>query len=209
MKILIIDHQPLAREGLKQILSEALGCVQFDEVGDPIEAIRLIRERKADLVVLEFPFLASRGLDFLKQMKQARLECPVLVLGGHPEELIAKWALSADAAGFVSRNAPAQEIMTAARKLVAGGRYISPVLAEGLAWDRRKDNEKLPHETLSQREFEVLNLIALGKSVTDIANDLHLSVKTVSTHRARILRKMGMKANAELILYAIRSGLVS
>ncbi len=202
MKVLIIDHQAVVREGLKRIVSEALRSVEFGEAEDPEGTIKLIRETKWDLVVLDFPFPTSRGLDFLRRIREARIKAPVLALGGHPEELNAKWALRAGVAGFVSKNAPVEEIVTATRKVAAGQRYMSPGLADRLTWDLVKDIGRPPHESLSQRELEVLRMIASGKTVTEIANELALSVKTISSHRARILEKTGLRNTPELMRYA-------
>jgi two-component system, NarL family, invasion response regulator UvrY len=208
MKVLIIDRQPLAKEGLKRVMSETFGQVHFAEAEDPEKAIKLIRQRKWDLIILDFPFPTSRGLELLKEIREANSKAPVLTLGNYPEELSAKWALRAGATGFISKNAPVEELATALRKVIAGRRYLSPELAERLTWNLVKDSPMAPHEKLSQRELEVLRMIAQGKTVTDIANELALSVKTISSYRARILEKMEMRTTADLIRYALQNRLV-
>jgi two-component system invasion response regulator UvrY len=181
--------------------------VEFIEVQEQEQAAKLTREGKWDLVLLDFPSPTSQVLELLREVRQAPAKAPVLVVGNDPEHLNAKWAFRAGANGFVGKNAQAKEIATAARRVFAGHRYVSPSLAEELAWELVKHSGKPPHDHLSQRELEVLRLLASGRTVTEIAGDLGLSVRTVSTYRARILDKMEMRTNADLIRYALQNGL--
>jgi two-component system, NarL family, invasion response regulator UvrY len=161
------------------------------------------------VLVLDVSMPGRGGLEILKDVKQERPKLPVLILSMHPEDQYAVRALKAGAAGYLNKDSAPEELVKAVRKVVGGGRYVSANVAEKLAYDLTSDTGRAPHETLSDREFQVLCMIASGKSVTDIAEELALSVKTVSTYRARILEKMGMRNNAELTHYAIQNRLVS
>ncbi len=208
IKILIIDDHAIVREGLKQILVETPDLEVAGEANDGQEALERMRADHWDVVVLDISLPGANGLVVLQQIKNQFPEVPVLILSIHAEEQYALRALKAGAAGYLTKETVPQELVTAIQKVAGGGKYVSPSLMEKMVSDLGKDLKKALHETLSDREFQVLCMIATGKGLTEIAEDLDLSVKTVSTHRTRMLKKMRLKNNAELIHYAIRHGLV-
>jgi two-component system invasion response regulator UvrY len=208
IRVLIADDHAVVRRGLRDILAEAFNNSTFAEAGSSEEVLRKVREQDWDLVTLDIGMPGRSGLETLKGIKEIRPKLPVLVLSVHPEDQYAIRFLKTGAAGYLTKESAPLELVDAARKVLQGGRYIGPFLAERLATELASDTQCLPHESLSNREFEVLRMIASGRTVTQIANELRLSVKTVSTYRARILDKMKMKTNAELTHYAIRNQLV-
>jgi two-component system invasion response regulator UvrY len=208
MKVLIADDHAIVRRGLKQILADAYQTVSVDEAQNAHEALRLAREQDWDIVVLDISMPGKNGLEVLKELKLLRPKTPVLILTTHAEELYAIRVLKAGAAGYMTKESAPEHLLEAVRKVTRGQRYISSTLAEILAASVDVDTEKLSHESLSDREYQVLCLIASGKAVGEIAQELSLSVKTVSTHRAHILEKMKLKSNAELTHYAIMNKLV-
>ncbi len=208
MDILVADDHAVVRRGLKQLLLEEYGAPNIGEAGHAAETLQLARTRDWDLIVLDISMPGMSGLEVLKELRQLRPQTPVLILSAHPEEQYALRVLKAGAAGYMNKESASEYLIEAVRKVSAGGRYISPAVAELLAAGIGTDTEKLPHEILSDREFLVLCLIASGKTVGQIGAELSLSVKTISTYRARTLTKMGMKTNADLTRYAIRHGLV-
>src|SRR5918911_3988188 len=207
-KILIVDDHQVVREGLKKILDEQPGTVVFGEASTGPEALRLVRELDWDIVVLDISLRDRSGLEVLRELKQLRLRLPVLILSMHSEEQYARRAFKAGAAGYITKDSPRAELVKAINKVIEGGRYVSHALAERLVIDLGSGTSHAPHEALSDREFEVMCLIASGKAVGEIADMLRLSDRTISTYRARILEKMGMKTNAELTHYAIQNKLV-
>jgi DNA-binding NarL/FixJ family response regulator len=207
-RILIIDDHDVVREGVKRIFEEQWSGLIFGEARTATEAIRIIREGDWDITVLDLSLGERSGLEVLKELKQIRPALPVLVLSMHSEEQYARRAFKAGAAGYITKDSPRAELADAIARVAAGRRYVSAALAERLVIDLEGGSELPPHETLSNRELEVLRLIASGKTVGEIAELLYLSDKTISTYRARILEKMGMKTSAELTYYAIRSHLV-
>ena len=207
-KILIIDAHEIVREGLKRILDEQSGAKVIGEASAAPEALKLTRERDWDVAVLGFPLDGERGLEALKELKRIRPKMPVLILSMHSEEQYARRSFKAGAAGYITKDAPRGELLRAIDKVIEGGRYVSAALAETLSADLARGTDRPPHEALSDREFEVLRWIGSGKTVGEIANLLSLSDKTVSTYRARLLEKMGLKTNAQLIRYAIHNKLV-
>lgn len=207
LKILLTDDHAVVRQGLKQILSAELKGVRFGEAGNASEAIECLSRENWDVVVLDITMPGRGGLEVLKEIKSTRPGLPVLVLSMHPEDQFAVRILKAGASGYMTKESAPVELVKAVRKVLAGGRYVSPSLAETMAAFLTVD-ARPPHERLSDREFLVLRLIASGKQVGVIARELSLSVKTVSTYRARILEKMGMSNNAELTHYAIQNQLV-
>jgi two-component system, NarL family, invasion response regulator UvrY len=207
-RILIIDDHEIVRDGLKKILNEQPDDKTFGEASTAAEALRLVAEQDWDVVVLDLSLGGRSGLEVLKELKQIRPRLPVLILSMHSEEQYARRAFRAGAAGYITKDSPRAELVKAINKVAAGGRYVSPALAEELVIDLERRSDGPPHETLSDREFEVLCLIASGKTVGEIASLLSLSDSTISTYRARILEKMGMKTNAELTHYAIQNSLV-
>ena len=208
MRILITDDHAVVRKGLLQILRDDFKKAEFVEAGNATEALDRIRKENWDIVVLDITMPGRSGLEALKEIKEARPKLPVLVLSMHPEDQFAVRVLKAGASGYMTKESAPDELVGAVRKIVAGGRYVSPALAEKMASYLAIDTLKPPHERLSDREFVVLRMIASGKTVSRVAEELSLSVKTVSTYRVRILEKMGMASNAELTHYAIKNQLV-
>lgn len=208
IRVLIADDHPVVRQGLKQILGEVREMVVAGEAINGQEALDKVRAEAWDVVVLDISMPDHSGLDILKQLRSERPKLPVLVLSMYSEDQYAMRVLKAGASGYLTKDSAPNELVKAIRKVVTGGRYVSPFLAEKLAFEIGADSSKPPHETLSDREFQVLGLLAAGKSVKEIAAELSLSVKTVSTYRARLLQKMNLTTNAELIHYAIQNHLI-
>lgn len=207
IKVLIADDHAVVLEGLKQILSETPDIIVAAQASNGQEVLDKIRTNSLDAVVLDIGMPGRSGLDTLMHIRRERPNLPVLVLSIHPEDQYAVRVLKAGASGYLTKDSAPDQLIAAIRKVVAGGKYVSPTLAEKLAFDLESDSDRPLHETLSDREYEVLCMIALGKTVKEIADKLSLSVKTISTYRARILEKMKMKNNAELTHYVIREGL--
>ena len=208
-RILLVDDHEVVRAGVKRIFDkQPEGTVLFGEASTAPEALDLVRERDWDIVVLDLSLGGRDGLEVLKALKQIRSALPVLILSMHSEELFARRALKAGASGYVTKDIPRSELIGAINKVIEGGTYVSPALAEELVVDLRRGTDRPPHELLSDREFEVMRLIAAGKTVSEIAQILSLSVGTISTYRMRILEKMEMNTNAELTRYALQNGLV-
>lgn len=208
MKILITDDHAVLRRGLKQILEDGFGKIQFGEAANAGEAIAAVAKEAWDLVVLDITMPGRSGLDALKEIKSLKPATRVLVLSVHSEDQFATRVLKAGASGFLNKDSAPEELVKAARKVLAGGRYVSAALAEKLAGTLDKKTAELPHQTLSDREFQVLRMIGSGQTVGEIAVELSLSVKTVSTYRARLLEKMDLHTNAELTRYAFENKLV-
>jgi DNA-binding NarL/FixJ family response regulator len=208
-RILIVDDHAVVREGVKKILDEMPGMSASGEASTASEALRLIREEEWSAVVLDLSLGSRSGLEILKEMRQLRPRLPVLIFSMHSEEQYARRAFKAGAAGYVTKDSPRAEIAKAINKIIGGGKYVSQNLAEKLVFDLERGTDRPPHEMLSNREFEVMCLIASGKTVGEIANLLSLSDKTISTYRSRILEKTGMKTNAELTHYAIQNKMIS
>lgn len=209
IKVLIADDHPVVRRGLRQILEETSDILVGAEVGSAEDVLNAVRAQPWTVVVLDISMPGGNGIDLLKDIRRERPDARVLILTAHSEEQYAVRAIKAGAAGFLNKESAPEKLTEATRKIAAGGRYISPALAEALASILAGDTGGQPHEALSDREFEILKLLASGKTVSEVAHGLSLSVKTVSTHRARILKKMNLRTNAELTQYAIRQGLVS
>jgi two-component system, NarL family, invasion response regulator UvrY len=207
MKILLADDHAVVRHGLKQILSDAFQRATYREARNAQEALNLVWKQDWDVVVLDITMPGRSGLDVLREIKKFKPSLPVLVLSMHPENQFAVRVLKCGASGYMTKESAPEELVGAVKKVLAGGRYVSNSLAENLAASLSA-SQKAPQEKLSDREFQVLRLIASGKMVTDIALELSLSVKTISTYRSRILEKMRMKNNAELMHYAIQYRLV-
>ncbi|MEJ2164737.1 MAG: response regulator transcription factor [Desulfobacterales bacterium] len=208
IKIIIADDHPIVRAGMKQIISEAADMRVADEAGDGRQLLHKIRTENFDVVILDITMPYIDGLDVLKQLKIEKPKLPVIILSIHPESQYALRVLKAGASGYVTKTSAPDELITAIRKVNRGGKYISAAVAEKLAFQLEAEFEEMPHEALSDREYQVLCMLASGKTVTEIADELALSVKTVSTYRSRILEKMNMKNNAELIHYAVQNKLV-
>jgi len=208
IKILIADDHPIVRAGLKQILAEASDIEATAEAGDGHDLLRLIRKGGIDVVLMDITMPGLSGLDALKQIKVENPNLPILVLSMHPEDQYGIRVLKAGAAGYLMKSTAPDQLVGAIRKVYRGGRYVSPALAEKMAFGLQAGASGLPHEVLSDREYQVLCMIASGNTVKEIAAELSLSEKTVSTYRARILEKMNMKSNSELTHYAIKLDLV-
>jgi two-component system, NarL family, invasion response regulator UvrY len=208
LKILIVDDHAVFRRGLKETLGEAFSGVRFGEAKTATEALEQARREDWNIVILDISMPGKSGLDILDELQRMRPRMPVLLLSMHPEEQYARRALKLGAAGYLTKESVPEELKEAVRRIAAGGRYVSATLAEKLAYDLRSGADTPIHELLSDREFQVLRMIASGKQVKEIAEELSLSVKTVSTYRARLLEKTGLKTNADLIRYALQAQLV-
>jgi len=208
MKILIGDDHAVFRRGLKETLSEAFPKTVFGEARTAQETFELAQRQNWDVIILDISMPGRSGLDILEDLRRSRPRIPVLLLTMHPEQQFARRALKAGAAGYLTKDSVPDELKEAIKRIVAGGRYVSATLAETLAVDLRRGADLPVHELLSDREFQVLRMIASGKTVKEVADELSLSVKTVSTYRSRILEKTGMKTTAELIRYALQTQLV-
>jgi DNA-binding NarL/FixJ family response regulator len=208
IKVLIADDHPIVRQGLRQILS---GTPDMEVTGEAVngqEALEQVRVGGWDVLVLDITMPDRSGFDILKELKHDQPHLPVLVLSIHAEEQLAVRVLKAGASGYLTKENAPDELVKAIRKVVSGGRYISPGLAETLAFGLDAASDRPRHETLSDREFQVMQLMASGKTLIEIAEDLSLSAKTVSTYRTRLLEKLNLKTNAELIRYAFENGLI-
>ena len=208
MRILITDDHAILRQGLKGILAAEFTRAEFGEAASAQEAIEKVWKEHWDVVVLDITMPGRSGLEALKEIKKSKPKLPVLVLSMHPEDQFAVRLLKIGASGYMTKESAPQELVGAVKKVMAGGRYVSPSLAEKMASYLAVDVNTPPHERLSDREFLVLRQIASGKTPTAIAKELGLSVKTISTYRMRILEKMSMSNNAELTTYAIQNKLV-
>ena len=208
IRILIADDHALLRRGIKLILSEEWKRATFGEACNVVELLSLFRAENWDVVLLDLNMPGRGGLDVLPDLHHEKPQIPVLVLSAHPEDQYAVRVLKAGAAGFMNKESAPDELIKAIAKVRAGGKYVSASLAEKFASQLGKSAHCLPHETLSNREYQVLCLIAAGKTPTQIAEELILSIKTISTFRTRILEKMEMTSNAQLTRYAISHGLI-
>lgn len=208
VRVLVVDDHTIVREGLKRILADAPELQVAGEAASGTEAIQMVREGRWDVMLLDVSLPGANGLEVLRAVKEHDPKLQVLVLTMYPEDQYALRMLKAGAAGYLTKEGAPGQLVTAIRKVAAGGKYISAAVAEKLAWELEGKKRAATHEELSNREFEILRLIASGKTVSQIAQDLHLSVKTVSTYRMRLLMKLHMKSNAELTHYAIKGGLV-
>jgi len=208
LKVLIADDHALIREGLKKILRTAQEISEVREAGNAREVTEEVKKGDLDVVILDISLPGKNGLELLKDLKQDYPKLPVLILSMHPEDRFAVRALKSGASGYVTKESAVEELIKAIRKVVQGRRYVSQSLAEKLAFDLETDTGKPLHENLSDREYQVLCLIATGKTVRQIAGELFLSMSTVNTYRARILEKINMKTDAELIRYALQNQLI-
>ncbi len=208
IRVLIADDHAVVRSGLKQILSETRDLVVAGEAANGYEVLDSTRKNQWDVVVLDISMPGRNGLEVLKDLKRIRPDLPVLVLSIHAEDQYALRVLRAGASGYMTKETAPDELVKAIRKVSKGGKYVSPNLAEQLAFDLARSLAKPLYKTLSDREYEVMCSIASGKTISEIGKDLMLSPKTISTYRGRILEKMKLKTNANLTYYAIKNGLV-
>ncbi|THC39979.1 response regulator transcription factor [Massilia sp. Mn16-1_5] len=208
IRVFIADDHAIVREGLKQILAEQRDIVVAGEAENGLDAIKLFRKSRCHVMLLDISMPDRNGIEVLKQIKQERPELAVLMLSMHREDQYAIRALKAGAAGYLTKQSAPRELVTAIRQVASGQKYVSATLAQALASQVGADHEAPPHDSLSDREFQTLTMIASGKTVSEIARELSLSVKTVSEYRARLLAKMNLKTSAELTHYAIRNQLV-
>jgi len=208
IKVLIADDHPIVRQGLRQILA---GTPDMEVAGEAVngqEALDQVRVGGWDMLVLDMTMPGRSGFDILKELKHEQPHLPVLVLSMHAEEQFAVRVLKAGASGYLTKENAPEELVKAIRKVVSGGKYVSPGLAENLAISLDTGSDRPRHESLSDREFQVMRLMASGKTLAEIADTLSLSAKTVSTYRTRLLEKLNLKTNAELVRYVIDNGLV-
>jgi two-component system invasion response regulator UvrY len=208
LSILIVDDHAIIRQGLRQILADAFPNAAFGEAVSANQALERIASQHWDVALLDITMPGKSGLDILKQVVNAHANTVVLVLSMHPEDQYAVRVLKIGAAGYITKDTASEEVVTAVKKVLAGGKYVSAALAETLASGLNAPAEGPLHEALSDREYQVLRLIAVGKSVKEIGFELSLSVKTISTYRTRIMDKMKLKTNADLIRYAMHQKLV-
>lgn len=208
IRILLADDHVLFREGLKQILGKHKEFRVVDEVGSGTEAMEKIFNKRYDLVILDISMPGRSGLDILAEIHRENPDMPVLILSMHPEDQYAVRVLRAGAAGYLTKESAASELITAIHRVAAGGRYISSTVAERLADAVTADQGHIPHHRLSNREFQVMCMLASGKTLKEIAEDLFLSEKTITTYRARILEKMQLRNNVDLSRYAIQHNLL-
>ena len=208
MRILIADDHAVFRRGLKEILAERYPGAAFGEAASSQSALEQVWKAAWDVMVLDITMPGRSGVEILKEIKQAQPNLPVLMLSVHPEEHYAVRVLEAGAAGYLTKLQAPHELVEAIKQVLAGGQYISPRIAEQLVDRLRQGEQRPPHQRLSNREFEILKLIAAGKSMKDIAHELSVSPQTVSTHRSRILKKMGLLTTAALVRYAVENKLV-
>ena len=208
IKVIITDDHPIVRQGIKQVLEDCSDIKVMDEAREGNELIKKIIENDYDVILLDISLPGRNGLDLLKEIKSLKPNLYVLMLSMHPEEQYAIRALKLGASGYLTKSSITDELISAIRKAAQGKKYITPSLAEKLAFNIDIDSDKPLHFSLSDRELEVMCLLAQGKTLSEIANELSLSSKTISTYRERILEKMGIKNTAEIIRYAIKNNLV-
>ena len=208
LKIFIADDHPVVRMGIKQILSEVKDMIVADEAGTGLETLKKVSKNDYDVILLDISMPGRNGLDILRELKTKKPKIPVLILSIYPEDQYAVRVLKLGAAGYLTKESVPEELINAIRKVAQGRKYISATLAEKLATDLELNSDRPAHENLSDREYQVLCLLASGKRLKDIAETLSLSIKTISTYRTRILEKMKMDNNAELIRYALQNSLV-
>jgi len=209
IRVLIADDHPVVRRGLRQLLEEAGDIVVGGEAGSAAETLDQVRRNRWDVLVLDLDLPDRSGLEVMRDVKLVQENLPILFLTVASEDQFAIRALRAGAAGYMTKKTAPEELVEAIRKVVGGGRYVTAAVAERIALHLDKDVETPVHESLSDREYEVFQMLASGRTATQVAEALHLSVKTVSTYRSRVLEKMGLSTNAELTVYAVRNGIVS
>lgn len=209
MRIILVDDHELIREGLKKVIAKESDIDVIGEAQNADEMFEILSKNKIDIVILDITLPGRSGLDLISEIKTHYPDTRILILSMHPEDRFAVRALRAGAFGFITKGTASKILIEALRKIADGRKYITPTLAEHLALELDVDHDKPLHESLSNREFEVMRLIAEGKSVSEIAEMLFISVNTVTSYRSRIMEKMKMKTNAEIIRYAIEQNLIT
>jgi DNA-binding NarL/FixJ family response regulator len=207
IRILIADDHAIVRQGVRQVLALAADMEVVAEARDGWEVVERLRAGGVDLVITDMSMPGPHGVDLVKRIKDEHPRLPVLVLSMHGEAQVTARVLKAGAAGYLTKDSEPEVLIDAARKVAAGGRHIDPSLAEKLVFETSLAGEQKPHERLSNREYEVLVRIAEGESLNDIAESLHISAKTISTHKARLMQKLNVHSTAELVRYALQNGL--
>jgi len=207
-RLLVVDDHPIVRAGLKFLLSDYKEFIVAGEAGSGADAVKMVREAHWDVVLLDISMPDMNGIEALTQIKRIKPEQPVLMLTMHPEDQYAVNLLRAGASGYLRKECAPEALVSAIRTVASGRRYIGPVLGEQLAGELEGKEHNAPHRELSKREFQIFCRIADGQGVSEVADELFLSVKTVSTYRARILEKMHLKSNADITYYAIKQGLI-
>lgn len=208
IRILIADDHTILRDGLKQILAECTDMKVGGEAENGFEVLKKIREEDWDVLVLDMSMPGRSGIELIKQVKSEKPKLPILILSMHKEDLYAIRTLKAGASGYLSKDSASSQLVNAIRKVASGGMFINADVAEKLAFGLRRPSDALPHTLLSDREHQIFLMLVYGKGITEIADDLSLSVKTVSTHKARIMEKMGIDNLSGLVKYAIRHRLI-
>ena len=208
LRILLVDDHPIVRRGVSDILAAAFPHAAIQEVGSGGEALALARSQPWDIVILDLTLPDGSGLDVLKKIRELQPRMPVLILSMHTADQFARRAIAAGASGYLTKDTADEELVTAVTRLIRGAKYFGPEVLEQVVMGMHPDRDGRPHERLSDREYQVLRMIGSGKTVSEIASELALSVKTVSTYRARVLEKMEMRTNAELTHYVVRHGLL-
>jgi two-component system invasion response regulator UvrY len=208
IRILVADDHPMVRAGLRKVIQEESDMTLAGEASNAQELMEQLEQQNVDVVLLDISMPGRSGLEVLQEIKHLRPKLPVLVFSMHPEDRYALRALRSGAAGYMTKESPPAELVKAIRKIITGGKYVSPPLAEKLAFSLESGSERPPHETLSDREFQVMSMIAMGKSISEIAEELSLSVSTINTYRQRVLEKMQMHSNSEITRYALQNRLI-
>lgn len=209
IKILLADDHPIIIKGLKQIIEEEDDMKVTGEARNGNEALDLMRKNDYDIAILDITMPKKTGVEVIEEMKYLKKKIPVLVLSVHPEDQFAMRVLKTGAKGYMTKESAPENIVDAIKKIINGGKYISPTLAEKILSDINSDRDEAPHETLSNREFQIIVMIASGKTLKEIAEELNLNIKTISTYRQRILEKMNMTSNAELTRYVLDNKLMN
>ena len=208
IRILIADDHEIVRKGIRTIISETPDFELVGEVENGNEALQKLKTVKVDVLLMDFDMPGKNGLDTLIELKSILPKLPVIILSVFPEDHYGMRFLKAGASGYLGKASASGQLVEAIPKVAKGGKFVSPDLADKLVNDLNKDSEKLPHEMLTDREFQVFRMLASGNKLKDIANQLCLSINTISTYRGRILEKMDMQSNSDLIHYAIKTGLI-
>ncbi|MGP0628308.1 response regulator [Nitrospina sp. 32_T5] len=208
IKVLVADDHEVVRQGIKTILATTPDLRVVGEARDGVEVLKKIKEMEIDVVLLDFDMPRKSGLEILIEIKAIKPQIPILILSIFPEKHYGLRFLKAGASGYLGKASVSVQLVEAVRKVAQGGKFVSPEMTDRLIGELNKSNKEAPHEKLTDREFQVFHLIALGRKIKEIADELNLSINTISTYRARILEKMGMDSNSEIVRYAIDNSLI-